>query len=34
MLMTGHKTLASFDKYIHLRELQGKQALKDLKWFK
>lgn len=34
MLMTGHKTLDSFDKYIHLRELQGKAALKDLKWFK
>jgi len=34
MLMTGHKTLNSFDKYVKLRDLQGKMELSKLKFFK
>jgi Phage integrase family. len=34
MLMTGHKTLDSFDKYVKLRDLQGKMELSKLKFFK
>lgn len=34
MLMTGHKTLQSFDKYVKLRDLQGKMELSKLKFFK
>jgi integrase len=34
MLMTGHKTLDSFDKYVKLRGLQGKMELSKLAFFK
>ena len=34
MLMTGHKTLESFDKYVKLKDLQGKMELGKLEYFK
>jgi len=33
MLMTGHKSLDSFDKYVRLRELQSKTELSRLAFF-
>lgn len=34
MLMTGHKTLENFDKYVKLKDLQGKMELGKLEYFK
>lgn len=34
MQMTGHLTLDNFDKYVKLKQLQGKMALGKLKYFK
>jgi len=34
MMMTGHQTLENFDKYVKLKDLQGKMELGKLAYFK
>lgn len=34
MMMTGHQTLENFDKYVKLKDLQGKMELGKLEYFK